>query len=539
MKRSQSLRAASMLCTLTSALAGCGSQGLMAPVDEVRSIGGRPALSFDEYMARHVEPREGGGYMVERDIHMSTLEMVREHWQSTTATTGAVAVHRSGGKDDVWAGTERLNITWCIRQSDFGTDANRVIDMLQKAASGWENAADVHWVHATAQDGSSCTRTNNSVKYNIERNFAWGSGLKAGMGWPSFARSDRFLELGRTYEWTDAELLAVMTHELGHSLGFVHEHDTASGCNYVTDNNYPYRQLTCYDGRGAMHYPDKPGWLDYPGHLLNFITWWDIEGAQALYGAPTNVINLANGTVFARKRTTGDIYKYAGGGGWTKIGGPGQAFVAVGNTLYGQTPGGNGSPVKWTGSGWVYIGGPAGQIFPCLGTLCATVPGNGNLAKYDAAANQWTIIGGAGSRFASSSTQLFGIGPWQDDYVARYTGSSWVIAGDGGSELFGGGTNMYRLTNEKDAIQRYNSDGSWTTIGGAGRQFLATGGNVYGLRPDGSWIMKYTGANWTSIHGPSTRIYGSSGALLTLNPSDDTVEQYNVANNTWTNLGKP
>ena len=31
---------------------------------------------------------------------------------------------------------------------------------------------------------------------------------------------------------------------------------------------------------------------------------------------------------------------------------PGQAFVAVGNTLYGQTPG-RGSPVKYTGAGWV------------------------------------------------------------------------------------------------------------------------------------------------------------------------------------------
>ncbi len=142
---------------------------------------------------------------------------------------------------------------------------------------------------------------------------------------------------------------------------------------------------------------------------------------------------------------------------------------------------------------------------------------------------------------ALTSTQLFGVGPWTDDYLARYSGSgtTWALAGEGASELFGGGSSMYRLTNLKDAIQRYDGDYNWTTIGGAGRQFLATSANVYGLRPDRSWIMKYNTTQWNSIHGSAARLYGSSGYLFATSETDETIEQYNAATSTWTSLGKP
>ncbi|MFP2924956.1 hypothetical protein ACLESO_07010 [Pyxidicoccus sp. 3LG] len=286
-----------------------------------------------------------------------------------------------------------------------------------------------------------------------------------------------------------------------------------------------------------MHYPDMPGWLD-PARDLNVISQWDVEGAQSLYEAPTNVLSLANGTVFARKRSTGDLYR-RDAAGWTKVGNPGQAFVAVGNTLYGQQPG-RGAPVKFDGSGWVAIGGPAGQIFACAGTLCATDPTTRNVVRYNAVTGSWTTIGGPGSRCAATTTEVYGIGPWQDDYVARWSGSgsTWSVVGGGASELIGGGTSMYRLTNTRSAIQRHDGGSTWTPIGGSGRSFAVAGGNVYGLRPDGSFVMKYAGAQWNSIHGAATKLFSSNGVLFVTN-ADDTIERYEPATNTWTNLGKP
>ncbi|NTX08037.1 M57 family metalloprotease [Myxococcus sp. CA040A] len=516
-------------------LGACGPESTgMGAEDDLVSSAEQTEAAFEAWRAKQVVPTPDGHFLVEGDMRMLDLAMVRQYWESITQNPNALSVFRVGGADAAWNRTDRWNITYCIRPGDFGTDYNRVVEFMHRAASGWEAAANVRFVHVVAEDSASCNRLNNNVKYNVERNFTF-TGLQAGMGFPTFTRPTRFLELGPTSTWTDAQLIAVLTHEFGHSLGFVHEHDTAAGCGMVTTGSY--RQLTCYDGRGAMHYPSQPGWLD-PARTLNFISQRDVEGSQSLYEAPTNVLSTSSGTVYARKRSTGDLYR-RDAAGWTLVGNPGQAFVAVGNTLYGQIPGG-GQPVQLLGTGWVTIGNPVAQIFACAGALCATDAATGNILRYNAGTGVWTTIGGPGSRFGSTTTQVFGIDPWQDSYTALWSGvgTSWSVIGGGASELVSGGTSMYRVTNVKDAIQRYGGGSTWTTIGGSGRSYVAVGGDVYGLRPDGSFIMKYAGTVWNSIHGSATRIFSSNGYLLATNVNDS-IERYNPATNTWTNLGQP
>jgi hypothetical protein len=527
-------RTALAAAALGMLLSACGPELAEPGQDELVSTPELTAAAFEAWRAEHVVPTEDGQFMVEGDMRMPDLAAVRNYWENSTQNPNGLSMHRVSGVDDAWNRTDRWNITYCIRPGDFGTDYNRLVEFMHRAASGWEAAANVRFVHVKSLDTVSCNRSNTSVKYNVERNTAW-TGLAAGMGFPSFPRSNRFLELGPTWTWTDAQLLAVLTHEFGHALGFVHEHDTATGCGMVTTPTY--RPLTCYDGRGAMHYPHMPGWLD-PARKLNFISQWDVEGAQSVYEAPTNVLATVNGTVYARKRLTGDLYR-RDAAGWTLIGNPGQAFVAVGNTLYGQIPG-RGAPVQFLGNGWVVIGNPVGQIFACAGALCATEPNTGNIIRYNASTGLWSIIGGPGSRFAATTSQVFGIGSWQDDYTALWSGSGtgWSIVGGGSSELIGGGTSMYRLTNLKDSIQRYDGGSTWTPIGLSGRSYVAVGSNVYGLRPDGSAIMRYAVTQWNSIHGAATRIFSSNGYLFTTN-LDDTIERYDPLTNTWTNLGKP
>lgn len=521
------------------------------PQAQIGSSGVAPAYSYQEYRAKEVQYLpELDSYLVERDILVGDEAGVRELYQAAVNSPSALLVNRVSGKDDIWSRTDRWNISYCVSKTSFGSAYQRVVSFLDKAASAWENAANIRFVHDVSQD-SNCTTSNNNVKYDVVRQdfVTDGNGaivyddagvpvpFYAGMSLPSEVRSKRQLVVGNSAAWSDAFLLAVFLHEMGHGLGFRHEHIRAPGTNCTEGGTY--RALTPYDSTSVMHYPFCPGWSQ-PGQNNNYITQWDIEGAQSVYEAPTNVLNGSDGVVYARQRSTGDLYKRSGAS-WTKIGNPGQAFITVGSTLYGQRPG-RGAPVKYLGpnQGWVTIGAAAGQILNCGGALCATDPSNGNIARYDSASSTWTIIGGPGSRFQATQTQLFALTPWQD-HVARWSGSGsgWTIVGNGACELFGGGTQMYRLTQDKNAIQRYASGSAWTHIGGGGRQFQPTAGSIYGLRPDGSGIFEYAVTQWNWVHGPAARMYGSYGSLYATSTVDESIEAFNQVSKTWISLGKP
>jgi hypothetical protein len=96
---------------------------------------------------------------------------------------------------------------------------------------------------------------------------------------PSSSRRSREVlistsSFGNIAPWT---LTGVLRHELGHTIGFRHEHTRPESGTCFEDNNW--RALTAYDASSVMHYPQCNG--TQTGDLV--LTNLDKQGATALY----------------------------------------------------------------------------------------------------------------------------------------------------------------------------------------------------------------------------------------------------------------
>jgi hypothetical protein len=106
-----------------------------------------------------------------------------------------------------------------------------------------------------------------------------GQSYTARAFFPNSSRSGRNVLIdssafGNLGVWT---LTGVLRHELGHTLGFRHEHTRLSSTGCYEDASW--RALTNYDSSSVMHYPQCKG--TQTGDLV--LTASDKSGARSLY----------------------------------------------------------------------------------------------------------------------------------------------------------------------------------------------------------------------------------------------------------------
>jgi serine protease len=140
--------------------------------------------------------------------------------------------------------------------------------------------ADVEFVHLAGHDAKGCDVRNASVVFDVRETRS--TEYLARAFFPSFPRRDREIRISTTAfgtlgAWT---LTGILRHELGHVLGFRHEHTRPEAGTCFEDTSW--RALTDYDSASVMHYPQCNG--TQAGDLV--ITERDAAGAAALYGAP-------------------------------------------------------------------------------------------------------------------------------------------------------------------------------------------------------------------------------------------------------------
>ncbi len=233
----------------------CESDGRICVVDGDTPIAGG-MTGLHQFYERHVAPSEG---------------------QSLSVNVG-------NRGDDLWYGDERHDLSFCI-SDDFGEDKEWVVEATVGAAEDWEAIADVTFPYRDDQDHR-CDLDNQQVLFPVLPGDDDAPYLARAF-FPDFDDEDRdvrinveeILDAKDSPRMEELSFRGIMRHELGHVLGFRHEHTREEAGNYWCFEDNDYRPGTAYDVRSVMHYPQCDGENDWRLEFSEF----DEMGAQYFY----------------------------------------------------------------------------------------------------------------------------------------------------------------------------------------------------------------------------------------------------------------
>lgn len=235
--------------------------------------------NYQEFLASTYVDTDGA-YVVNGDEVVSGKGDLKKFYErlvgpESTPTDGLI-VNTVGGVDDRWSAAQVANLTYCV-STKFGSRHTDIVNAMAAGAGLWEAASSrVNFVHVSSQDGS-CTTRNKSVVFSVEP--VSTTQYIARAFFPSSSKRQRNVlvddSIWSSGNWEPGDILG---HELGHTLGFRHEHTRPESGTCFEDNNW--RPLTPYDAASIMHYPQCNG----SSSDLEFQA-SDAAGVRALYGS--------------------------------------------------------------------------------------------------------------------------------------------------------------------------------------------------------------------------------------------------------------
>jgi serine protease len=262
-------------------LVGCATGG------DTETLSSTESETFEEFRDNtYRENFEGGVYIVNGDTPIVDDKALYEFWESQQQ--GALIINKRGTGDDRWTDQQKQSLTYCI-SNNFGSNKPAIVEAMKRATEtiGWETMAAVNFTYVSAEDGN-CTTSNPNVLFPVKQ--VSGQPYLARAFFPSSPDSVRDVLVDTSIFNSGWAASAVLGHELGHVLGFRHEHTRPEAGTCFEDNNW--RPLSPYDNKSIMHYPQCNGGT-------NALSWsaTDKSAVAAYYGAPgTNPGTPTGGT---------------------------------------------------------------------------------------------------------------------------------------------------------------------------------------------------------------------------------------------------
>ena len=251
-------------------------RALEDPFDESR---------FRAYLA--TLPRDGEFYVVEGDL-LRTMAEVRAYLaaQSQAQSRGGIRpellVNVHNGERDFYASADDRQLRYFVDRASFTSTEGyqRALTAMSKAAEAWQSACpecQIKMIPVDAPPTGPSARTG----FIVRQHNAQGAYIAAAF-FPHDPPARRVIRIDPSFFTTSFDSVGVLRHELGHVLGYRHEHTRGiPGCGFE-DNRW--QPLTPYDPHSVMHYFCGGG-----GSMQLDISKVDIAGHRALYGTPAAI----------------------------------------------------------------------------------------------------------------------------------------------------------------------------------------------------------------------------------------------------------